>query len=186
MTAAFARELGLTVRYQAVDVEDAWRREGTLYLVAAHVNIALGHRKPRDLLYDDKADQELVVDFMPPPDAARLRTRPLDEGEVVALFLNNRAAETLVQGRIDDAYWWARAAVHANPSSATAYNTLGVIYQHHGQPALAERAYRAALGRDPDNLVAMQNLWPLLARLGRLDEAQVLAQRVAGIRPPPL
>ena len=186
MTAAFARELGMTVRYQAVDVEDAWRREGTLYLVAAHVNIALGHRKPRDLLYDDKADQELVVDFLPPPDAARLRTRPLDESELVALFLNNRAAETLVQGRIDDAYWWARAAVHANPASATAYNTLGVIYQHHGQPALAERAYRAALGRDPDNLVAMQNLWPLLVRLGRLDEAQALAQRVAGIRPPPL
>jgi len=185
MTAAFARELGLTVRYQSVNVEDAWRREGTLYLVAAHVNIALGHRKPRDLLYDDKADQELVVDFLPPPDAARLRTRPLDEGELVALFLNNRAAETLVQGHIDDAYWWARAAVHANPASATAYNTLGVIYQRHGLLPLAERAYRAALGRDPDNLVTMQNLWPLLARLGRAEEAQALAQRAAAIQPVP-
>jgi len=186
MTAAFARELGLTVRYQAVDVADAWRREGTLYLVAAHVNIALGHRKPRDLLYEDKAGQELVVDFLPPPDAARLRTRALDEGELVALFLNNRAAETLVQGRIDDAYWWARAAVYANPASATAYNTLGVIYQRHGQLHLAERAYRAALERDGDNLVTMQNLGPLLARLGRPEEAQALARRTNGMPAPPL
>lgn len=30
------------------------------------------------------------------------------------------------------------------------------------------------------------DLWPLLARLGHLDEAQALAQRVAGIRPPTL
>jgi tetratricopeptide (TPR) repeat protein len=186
MTAAFARELGLTVRYQAVDVAEVWRREGTLYLVAAHVNIALGHRKPHDLLYDDRAGQELVIDFLPPPDAARLRTRPLDEAELVALFLNNRAAETLVQGRIDDAYWWARAALHANPAGATGYNTLGVIYQRHGLLPLAERAYRAALEHDPGNLVAMQNLGPLLVRLGRPAEAQALARRTAGMPASPL
>jgi len=185
MTAAFARELGMSVRFQAVDVDDTWSRDGSLVLVAAHVNIALGHRKPRERLYDDSADRELVVDFLPPPDAARFRTRELDEEELVALFLNNRAAEALVAGRIDDAYWWARAAVHGNPAGATAYNTLGVIYQRHGQPALAERAYRAALERAPESLVTLQNLAPLLAQLGRGEEARALAQRAAAIQPTP-
>jgi len=185
MTAAFARELGMTVRFQAVDADDTWSRDGSLVLVAAHVNIALGHRKPGGLLYDESADRELVVDFLPPPDAARFRTRELDDTELVALFHNNRAAEALVRGRIDDAYWWARAAVAGNPAGATAYNTLGVIYQRHGQPALAERAYRAALERAPENLVTMQNLAPLLAQLGRPEEARALAQRAAAIQPVP-
>jgi Tfp pilus assembly protein PilF len=185
MTAAFARELNMTVRFQSVDVDETWSRDGSLYLVAAHVNIALGHRKARDLAFDDGAERELVVDFLPPPDAARLRTRQLDEAEITALFMNNRAAEALVRGRIDDAYWWARAAVNTNPANAIVYNTLAVIYQRHGQVALAERAYRAALQRDPDNLVTLQNLGPLLARLGRFEEAQALARRAASIQPTP-
>jgi Tfp pilus assembly protein PilF len=183
MTAAFARELGMKVRFQSVDADGTWTRDGGLYLLASHVNIALGHQ-PRGL-YDESANRELVIDFLPPPDAARLRTRALEEADIVALFLNNRAAETLVQGRVDDAYWWARAAVVADPPRATAYNTLGVIYQRRGALALAERAYRAALEREPDNVVAMQNLGPMLAQLGQTEEAQALARRVASIQPIP-
>jgi len=185
MTAAFARELGMTVRFQGVDVDPTWTRDGGLYVASSHVNIALGHRKANTLSYDESAGRELVVDFLPPPDAARFHTRTLENEDITALFMNNRAAENLVQGRIDDAYWWARAAVHANPATATAYNTLGVVYQRHGQAALAERAYRTALEREPDNLAALQNLVPLLAQSGRGEEAQAIARRVARLQPTP-
>jgi hypothetical protein len=30
--------------------------------------------------------------------------------------MNNRAAEALVQGKIDDAYWWAREALVQSPA----------------------------------------------------------------------
>ena len=185
MTAAFARELGMTVRFQGVDVDATWTRDGSLYVASSHVNIALGHRTANHFSYDESAGRELVVDFLPPPDAARFHTRTLEEQDIAALFLNNRAAENLVQGRIDDAYWWARAAVHANPASATAWNTLGVIYQRHGQAAPAERAYRAALEREPDHLAALQNLGPLLAGSGRAEEAQAIARQVARLQPTP-
>jgi Tfp pilus assembly protein PilF len=183
MTAAFARELGLTVRFQSVLVDDTWSRDGGLYLVASHVNIALGHRMPSTMTYDASANHELVVDFVPPPDASRFHTRPLDEADIVALFLNNRAAEALVDAQLDDAYWWARAAVAMRPPSAIAYNTLGVIYMRHGELALAERALRTALEREPDNVVVMQNLGPLLAQTGRGAEAAAIARRVAAIEP---
>jgi len=185
MTAAFARELGLTVRFQNVIADGTWGREGGLFLVASHVNITLAQRRANSFQYDTANGRELVVDFLMPSAAESFHTRELDEGDIVALYLNNRAAETLVQGRVDDAYWWARAAVHANPRSEVAYNTLGVIYQRRGEPALAERAFRAALERQPDSLPVLQNLGPLLARLGRLDEAQALAQRAAIIEPTP-
>jgi Tfp pilus assembly protein PilF len=183
MTAAFAKELGMTVRYQSVEVEETWSRSSGLYLVSSHVNIVLGHR-PR-AAFDSSADHELVVDFLPSQDAARFHARDLEEQDIVSLFMNNRAVETLVQGKVNDAYWWTRAAIAARPTNAAAYNTLGVIYQRHGNLALAERAYRAALVHEPENVVVMQNLAPLLAQMGRKAEAQEMAQRAAKIQPTP-
>ena len=185
MTAAFARELGMTVHFRSVMVDETWSRDGGLYLVASHVNIALGHRKPRGMLYDETSEHELVVDFLPPPDASRLRSRQLEEEDIVALYLNNRAAESLVQGKLDDAYWWARAAAATNPPNAVVYNTLAVVYQRHGDLAMAERAFRAALEREPESVVVMRNLGPLLAQTGRPAEAAELARRVASIEPVP-
>jgi len=184
MTAAFARELGLNVRFQSVDTDELWSRDGGLYMVSTHVNIALGRRNAPGN-YSSDAQSMLVVDFVPPPAAARMRTRELDEQDITVLFLNNRAVEALVDGRVDDAYWWARSAVADNPHDAAAYNTLGVIHQRHGDQALAERAFRAALEREPENLPVLQNLGPLLAAQGRAAEAQELARRAAAIQPTP-
>jgi Tfp pilus assembly protein PilF len=183
MTAAFAKELGMTVRYQSVEIEESWSRSSGLYLVSSHVNIVLGHR-PR-AAFDDSANRELVVDFVPSKDAAHFHARQLEEADIVSLFMNNRAVETLMQGHLDDAYWWARGAIETRPANAAAYNTLGVIYQRHGKLALAERAYRTALEHEPENIVVMQNLGPMLAQMGRTAEAQQLAQRAAKIEPTP-
>jgi Tfp pilus assembly protein PilF len=183
MTAAFAKELGMTVHYQSVEVEESWSRSNGLYLVSSHVNIVLGHR-PR-AAFDASADHALVVDFVPSKDAAHFHARPLEQEDIVALFMNNRAVETLMQGRLDDAYWWARGAIETRPAIAAAYNTLGVIYQRRGKLALAERAYRSALEHEPENIVVMQNLGPMLAQMGREAEARDLAQRAAKIQPTP-
>lgn len=183
MTAAFARELGMTVRYQSVEVEESWSRSNGLYLVSSHVNIVLGHHARSG--FEDQLNHELVVDFVPTKDAAHFHARQLGENDIVALFMNNRAVETLMQGHLDDAYWWARGAIETRSANAAAYNTLGVIYQRHGNLDLAERAYRLALEHEPENIVVMQNLGPMLAQMGREAEARELAQRAAKIQPTP-
>jgi Flp pilus assembly protein TadD len=183
MTAAFARELGMRVHFQSVDTDETWSRANTLYLVSAHVNINLAPRTPRPNVYDPES--ELTIDFLSSRDAGRLRTRELEEQDIVALYMNNRAAEELVLGRFAEAYWWARAALLARPTSLAAYNTLGVIYERSGRPLLAERVYRAALEREPDSLVVMQNLAPLLAANGKAEESALLAQRMARLYPAP-
>lgn len=185
MTAAFAKELGIPVRYQSVAVDQSWSRNAGLYLVSSHVNLSLGSRSPGMLRGFDVAERLLTIDFLPPADAARYRTEPLDEDDIVAMYLNNRAAESMVRDRLDDAYWWARAAVALRPSLVMAYNTLGVVYQRHGDGARAERVLRAALLREPKNVVVMQNLAPTLASLGKAEEARALAQRIAQLEPNP-
>jgi Tfp pilus assembly protein PilF len=184
MTAAFAKELGMPVRYQSVEVDQSWSRNAGLYLASSHVNLSLGSRSAGMFGRAD-AERLLTIDFLPPEDAGRYRTQPLDEDDIVAMYMNNRAAESLVRDRLDDAYWWARAAVARRPSLVMAYNTLGVVYQRHGDSAQAERVYRAALEREPKNVVVMQNLAPLLASLGKTAEAQALAQRIAQLEPNP-
>ncbi|MBQ5946316.1 tetratricopeptide repeat protein [Massilia sp. ST3] len=184
MTAAFAKELGMPVHFQSVNVDDLWSRAGGLYLASNHVNISLGERAT-DIQRGYDPDRHLVVDFIPRDDAAKLRTRQLEEEDIVALYLNNRAAEALVQQRTNDAYWWAKAAVSARPSAASPLNTLGVVYQRHGDLALAEQAFRTALTREPENLAVLRNLQPLLVTLGRPLEAQQLEKRIAAIEPYP-
>ena len=184
MTAAFAKALDMPVRFQNIEAESVWSREGGLFLASSHVNITLGERRRPNVATLDEAST-LLVDFIPRDEAARLRTRPLDEGDIVALFMNNRAAEMLVQGRLDDAYWWARGAVEKRPGAVVALNTLGVIYQRRGKLAQAEQAFLAALAREPENIAALRNLHPVLVALGKADAAQELAQRIARFDPVP-
>jgi Tfp pilus assembly protein PilF len=184
MTAAFAKELGLEVNFQNVVVDQTWRRSGDLYTASGHVNLSLGKPMSGNMRNSD-AERTLTIDFLPQQDMAGYRTRPLDEKTIIAMYMNNRAVEALAQKQFDNAYWWARAAVAQDPSFTVAYNTLGVIYQRHGNALLAERVFRSALEREPENLVVMQNLVPLLAALGKGEESQALARRVARIEPNP-
>jgi cytochrome c-type biogenesis protein CcmH/NrfG len=181
MTAAFARELNIPVRFQSVDME-SWTRSGDFYLLNGHVNIMLGSRTE---ISDVLPEQVLVVDFLPLPEAETLGSHLLSEDEIVSMFQNNRAAEALISGRLDDAYWWARAAVTRHPASAAPLNTLAVIYDRHGNRPMAERVYRAALQREPENLTTLRNLQPVLVALGKTEEAQAIGRHLAELEPVP-
>ena len=184
MTAAFAKALDMPVHYQSVSMDHLWSRSNGLYLSSTHINIGLGPNLG-DVLRGSDPNQMLIVDFLPRDAAARLRSRTLDEEDVVALYLNNRAAEAMLQDRLVDAYWWARAAVQTRPRLVAALNTLGVVYHRHGDLAPAESAFKAALAQEPENLAVLRNMAPLLSALGRSQEAQALARKIAGIEPVP-
>ena len=176
MTAAFARELGLTVQFNDVMTGQSWSRNNSLYVASTHVNLSLGQLGQ---------NRGLTVDFLPPENMSGYHSHVLDEGEVVAMYMNNRAAEALAAQRLDDAYWWARAAIERLPGTVNAYNTLGVIYRQKGELALAARAVDAALQREPENTIVMHNQVPVLALLGLQEESRALAARLAKIEPIP-
>jgi Tfp pilus assembly protein PilF len=184
MTAAFAKALGLDVRYQAAFIDPAWSRVGGMHFLSGHINLVLvGKSTGRRTLYD--AGEHLTVDFLPGEDLRGLRTWPIPEATVVAMYLNNRAAESLAQGQVRNAYWWARAAISEDPSFLSAYNTLAVVYLRHGDGAHAERVLRAVLELEPGNAPALSNLLLALQRQGRVAESEVLQRKLARLEPYP-
>lgn len=184
MTAAFARELGVPVYFQAADMEDSWSRNGNLMLSSNHVNITLGRRLlDRNNAYDTAFF--VVVDFLPAEEIRGLRTHSIGEKTVVAMYMNNRAAEALANGQVDDAYWWTREAIRQDPGFAAAYNTLGVVYLHRGLMAEAERSFAQVLETDPRNTTALSNRVLALRTLGRQQEATQVANELARLEPHP-
>ena len=187
MTAAFARHLKVPVQLNSVYLEESWTRSNGIFFVAGHVNVSLGRPPNRTAgLVAVLGDAEfLTIDFLPRDQIRRNRSRVIDESTILAMFQNNRAAEALMQGRVDDAYWWARAAVVTDSRWLAAYNTLAVLYRRKGVLGAAENALRVVLEREPLNAQAMSNLVLVLSDLGRREEAQAWARQLAQIQPVP-
>jgi tetratricopeptide (TPR) repeat protein len=101
------------------------------------------------------------------------------------MYLNNRAVESLTQGRVSDAYWFAREALRTDPELLSAYVTLGVVYRARHRPEWSDAALRRVAEREPDNLYALSNRVLALRDLGRGAEADTLARRLAALDPHP-
>ncbi|MGQ3051659.1 MAG: tetratricopeptide repeat protein [Roseateles sp.] len=185
MTAAFARHLNLAVRFNSVYLEENWSRSNGIFFVAGHVNISLAQALPSNRVTVFGEPELLTIDFLPPEQIRRQRSRPVEESTILAMYLNNRAAEALTVNRLDDAYWWAREAINTDSRWLSAYNTLAVLYRRKGLSDKAESTLRLVLEREPLNLQAMSNLVLVLSDTGRREEAQVYANQLAQIQPVP-
>ena len=176
MTAAFAKALDLDVRYQNAYLEETWSRSADLLVRSGHINVTLGSR-----LLDagtTRTISSLTIDFLPVGEIRGMRVQEIDEATVVAMYLNNRAVELLTDGKIDDAYWWARAALQRAPNFAGSYITLGVLYARRGKDALASTVFARVLEREPDNTQALANQVLAYQRLGRTAEAAAAQRRL--------
>ncbi|MDP3821628.1 MAG: tetratricopeptide repeat protein [Burkholderiales bacterium] len=184
MTAAFAREMGLSLRFQSVLGEDSWDRSGDIVVSVGHVNLTLSDRPPQNGIGIMDTGQ-LTIDFVAPRNPRALRMRVIQEHTVIAMFLNNRAVEALTQGQVDDAYWWTREAIAKDPELLSAYITLGVIYRNRQRPELAEQVLLRVAEREPGNTNAMSNRALVLRDLGRHAEADALVRELERLDPHP-
>jgi tetratricopeptide (TPR) repeat protein len=66
----------------------------------------------------------------------------------------------------------SRFVILHDPLTAEEHNDLGVVYQAAGKPELARRAYRRALSKKPDFVVARVNLGNLDAAAERWNAAE--------------
>ena len=184
MTAALARELGMQVQFQSVAVDESWGRSGGLYFSIGHVNLTVG--KPNSTIrvkYDNNA--QITIDFLPRGETRGQRSWPITRETVIAMYMNNRAAETLAQGQVNEAYWWAREAILQDPGFLSTYNTLGVIYRRNGNLPQAETALNYALQYEADSPKVLSNLALVLNDQGRTAEAKLLSARVEKLQPYP-
>ena len=125
----------------------------------------------------------MTIDFSPPEQTQVQRNEAISEQTIIAMYMNNRAAEALVRGQIDNAYWLAREAIKQDPAFLIAYNTLGVVYRHHGDTQAAEQVLNTVLARESRNVQALSNLALLMRDQGKFDEANVILARLEKEQP---
>jgi len=178
MTAAFAKQMNIPVQFHVVTRGDVWDRTNDIDFLIGHVNLTLGEQKRRDEIAQ-------LVDFTALSDVHGDFLDDIGEDVIVSMYFNNRAAEAMARGKLDDAYWWARAATESSVSFLGSYNTLGVIYLQSNNAVMASRVFERVLEREPENLLAMSNEMIALKALGRTAEAQDLSRRLAELQPNP-
>lgn len=185
MTAAFAKEIGLTVTFQSVFTPENISRDETSMYYSDHVNLIIG-AVTTEVITGSLNNPRLVVDFLTPDNTAGQRTWVITEKTILAMYMNNRAAESLREKKLNEAYWWAKSAIESDPNFVAAYNTLGIIYERHGNLAEAELVHRYVLAIEPANLAALSNLVRVFQKLGKSQEAAELQQRLRAIKPTPV
>lgn len=184
MTAAFAKALDLQVSYNTVNVDEIWSRADGMAFLNSHVNVTLGPRTIHQTSGYDPG-RHMTIDFLPADQIAGHRTQPVSEETVVAMYLNNKAAEALSAGQLDEAYAWVRAGIMRAPDFLSPYNTLGVIYTRHGAWNAAEQVFNHVLKIRPTDKHALANLAGLMSKQNRLAEAQLLQVRLKRLEPYP-
>lgn len=176
LTAALAKQLDVKVEFQEVEVTPVWDKQGDFYLINGHINIKLTPQDSSTTLHITQ--RATLVDFLPERAIRGYRTNTINSETVMAMFYNNVAAESLVNGDYDRAFSLLQAGLILKPDFIPALNTLAVLYRYKGLEYEAETLYKLALEYNDDNLNALANYAILLASQERLDEWAAIHKKI--------
>ncbi len=169
MFVALARDVGLSVQFQEVDIPPDWTQDKETFVLNRHVNV-------RVLM---EPIGSVVVDFNTADFRTSYDMRPISDDQALAHYYNNVGVERMLSGDQTGAMASFRAAIaDHDPGFAAAWANLGTLYLRSGSPSWAEAAYLHALDADPDSLVVMSNLARLYDRQGDSDRADRYRRRV--------
>ncbi|WP_448211562.1 tetratricopeptide repeat protein [Colwellia sp. MEBiC06753] len=183
MAYALAKEAGLNVEFQDVDVPEYWVRNGQYNMLTGHVNLLITGVKQPGVSIVWSANSNIEVDFDPFVKKKSFPKTKINKNTVVAMFYNNKGAEALVNEDYDAAYRYFTAAIDVAPKYAASWANLGILYRFTNQLNLAEKSYQYSLYLNPESLNTMTNLSILMSKQGRYEEARhldaaILRQRI--------
>lgn len=163
---ALAREAGLDVHYQEVEVPATWAARDELWFDNRHINAVVN--LPR---------KQYVVDFNMVAFDLGYRSWALDDDAALARYYNNMGVHWMSQGMEAESFLSFREAIRLQPDVGYFWTNLGTLYRRGGHDALAEAAYLRAIEqtRDP---AAMSNLARLYAQAGEPELAEQYAEKV--------
>lgn len=166
---ALAREMGIEAHYLAVDRIQRYEREGDLILVSGHITVGHGtglHRK--------------ILQFNVGPELSYLRARRVSDRRALALFYANRGAESIRDGRLEDAREWLEIGTGLDPGEPSNWVNLGVARRRLGDEKGAEEAYVNAARAEPGFVPAYTNLAALYRLSGDRSASDRLLEVLGG------
>ncbi|QOC23269.1 tetratricopeptide repeat protein [Wenzhouxiangella sp. AB-CW3] len=178
ITAAFTRHLGLEHNYQLMLTPPTFERHDDLVLVSDHVRTRV--YPPAGLEDNDRSDRSTrraIIDYF--PSRERQPSRPVAEDEFLAMYYRNVAAEVLVEGELEHAFWLIEKAARIDPDNASVLNLAAVIHRRAGDYDTAEALLRYTAGKHPNDVNVLHNLHTVLERRGHDTEARAVLERLA-------
>jgi Flp pilus assembly protein TadD len=169
MYVAMARYIGLSVKFQEVDIPPDWTYRDDAFVLNRHVNV---------YVYTGSAGVH-VVDFNLDDFKSSYDQRAISDSRALAHFFNNLGVEQMQTGNAHAAFaYFRRAIVDNDRRFAPAWTNLGILYYREGYPKYAEAAYYQALQANPGDLVAMSNLVKFYDEQGDLERADFFRKKV--------
>jgi tetratricopeptide (TPR) repeat protein len=201
MFVAAARYANISAHFQLVDSPPQWNIDKDTLLVSQHINVTgrvtrrLSESERRYLREQQRetgtrirrapafnVNRAYVVDLNPEIAADSYRSTEITDREALSLFYSNRSIEALFRGEMDAARRFGKLAILADDKSGTAWNNLGVLLSRGGKPEEAKQAYITALVLDPTGESSANNLESVYRRLGEVEKADAMAQRIMANR----
>ena len=99
----------------------------------------------------------------------------------VAHYYNNRGAELMVAGHLDEADAHFAQAIELDPRMVQAHSNRGVLHMRLKDPNAAEYHFKAALAIDPKRISVLSKLVSLYRSQGRSKEEALTAERLADV-----
>ena len=165
---ALAREAGVKVYYQEVDLPPSWSEQGGTFLYNLHINALVK-------LQGGGGDQ--VVDFNMESFESKYERRRLPDAVAQAHYHNNMGVYFMNEGEMATAFQHYREALKLRPNTGYIWSNLGTLYRRAGYNREAETAYLAAIDFDSEQS-ALSNLSRLYSSEGEDELAGYYANRV--------
>ena len=170
---ALAREAGLKVEFQMVEIPPSFTNEGELVLLNNHINVQV-----TGIRHNVNFFQKHVVDFNVAEYDGNYATQKVSDDYALSLYHGNIAVEALQRRDYREAFRQLKRGIEISPDVAGLWVNLGVVYSRNAQLTMAENSYRQALAIEPRNKSALVNLINVNRHLGKLEEAENYQRRV--------
>lgn len=158
------------IYFELARTPSVYQRENGYSLSSQHIQTVIYEKSPHRF-YSSKP-QRITIDYYSTLGSRTLRR--VSSKEFYAMFYSNRAAEALIHGENQIAYWYLKEAIRIDDENLIAINLLAVLYQNLNLEEYAERAFIYGLSFAKDQMELLSNYHRFLVSQGRDDEAQVV------------
>jgi tetratricopeptide (TPR) repeat protein len=167
MFVAMAREAGMNAWFQEVKIPPKWSAVNDTMLVSKHVNAVI----------EDKG-RSYTVDVSRRKRESLEEVRRLSDAEALGQFFNNLGVDALIASDLPTAYTYFSKSLEVLPDLDYVWSNLGVVFRRNGQTPEALLAYQTALLYEPDQAVALNNIYSIHEEDGNEEAASDFARKV--------
>lgn len=163
---ALARESGLRVSYQQIDIPPDWEQRGDTFVLSRHINV----------LVDMGPHSKKAVDFNIDDFKTSYDRHPVSDRRAQAHYYSNVGVEKLQAKDYRGAFLYLRKGLAVDEAFPPLWTNLGALYSRAGHRRHAEASYLEALRLDGAEMVAISNLARLYERQGQAEQAAAMRE----------